>query len=229
MSSTNTKRPEGFDMRAAVTRSMLGWGVVAGPFYLVVGVVHALLRPGFDFARHPLSLLTLGGTGWIQIANLILSGVMTIVAAAGLSRVVAGPARARWVGALTGLYGLAMVASGIFRPDPMDGFPEGTPAGQMTMSTSGMLHFAFGAVAFLSLGVAAIVCAGWFRSRGDGRGRLGSLIAGVIVLAGFLGGAFAGVFALWTAVVVGWAWLALTSIAAYRAAPHPLRNVREAG
>lgn len=225
MSSTNTRRPEGFDMRAAVTRSMLGWGVVAGPFYLIVGVVHALLRPGFDFGRHPLSLLTLGDTGWIQIANLILSGVMSVVAAIGLARVLTGPVRARWTGILVGAYGVSLVASGIFRPDPMDGFPEGTPAGQLTMSASGATHFAFGAVAFVTLGAAAIVCSGWFRSRGQGRAALGSLLAGVIVLAGFFGGAVAGVIALWITVVVGWAWLALVSIAAYRAAPHPLRNV----
>ena len=31
----------------------------------------------------------------------------------------------------------------------------------------------------------------------------------------------AGVVALWAAVVVGWAWLAATSIHLYRAVPHP--------
>jgi hypothetical protein len=36
-----TRRAEGFDMGAAVTRSLLGYGVVAGAFYLVVGLVLA--------------------------------------------------------------------------------------------------------------------------------------------------------------------------------------------
>lgn len=62
MEST-TRNAEGFDSAAAVTRSLLGWGVVAGPFYLVVGLVLALTRPGFDLSRHQLSLLMLGDGG----------------------------------------------------------------------------------------------------------------------------------------------------------------------
>ena len=46
-----------FDRGAAVTRSLLGYGVLAGPFYLAVGLMQAFVRDGFDFARHPLSLL----------------------------------------------------------------------------------------------------------------------------------------------------------------------------
>ena len=42
------------DTGAAVTRSLLGWGVVAGPFYVVVGLVLALTRPGFDLSTHAL-------------------------------------------------------------------------------------------------------------------------------------------------------------------------------
>jgi len=53
------------DRGAAVTRSLLGWGVVAGPFYVVVGVILAITRPGFDLTRHALSLLTLGDLGWL--------------------------------------------------------------------------------------------------------------------------------------------------------------------
>jgi hypothetical protein len=45
----------GFDRRAAVTRSLLGWGVVAGPFYLVFGLILALTRPGFDVGHDALS------------------------------------------------------------------------------------------------------------------------------------------------------------------------------
>ena len=45
------KTTDSFDGRAAATRSFLGWGVVAGPFYLLVAVIHALLKPGFDFSR----------------------------------------------------------------------------------------------------------------------------------------------------------------------------------
>lgn len=45
---TDIEATTGFDRGAAVTRSMLGWGVVAGPFYIVFGLILALTRPGFD-------------------------------------------------------------------------------------------------------------------------------------------------------------------------------------
>ena len=72
------------DRHAAVTRSLLGYGVLAGPFYLVVGLAQALTRDGYDLARHDLSLLANGPWGWIQIANLVVTGLMTIAAAVGI-------------------------------------------------------------------------------------------------------------------------------------------------
>ncbi len=216
-------RAIGFEPGYAVTRSLLGWGVVAGPFYLLVGVVHALLRPGFDFARHPLSLLMLTDTGWIQRANLILTGLMVIAAAVGLGRAAGGWRRARAVTALVAVFGVAMIGSGIFAPDPMPGFP---PGAEVTASVSGILHLVLGAIGFLSLGAAAIVFAGWLRGRGARRAAALSVIAGVVVIVGFVGGGVLSAFpigtlSLWLAVVTGFAWLLAASLFAYRVVPHP--------
>jgi hypothetical protein len=69
-----------------VTKSLLGWGVVAGPLYLAVGVAQALTRDGFDITRHPMSLLSNGALGWIQIANFVVSGLALLAFAVGLRR-----------------------------------------------------------------------------------------------------------------------------------------------
>ena len=50
---------------AAGTRSLLRYGVLVGPFYLALGVIQGLVRDGFDFARHPLSVLANGPGGWV--------------------------------------------------------------------------------------------------------------------------------------------------------------------
>jgi len=76
-------RDTGFDRGAAITRALLGYGVLVGPFYLAVGLVQALVRDGFDLARHPLSLLANGPGGWIQTANFVVSGLMVVAAALG--------------------------------------------------------------------------------------------------------------------------------------------------
>jgi hypothetical membrane protein len=213
---------EHFDGRAAATRSFLGWGVVAGPFYLLVAVIHAVLKPGFDFSKHALSLLMVTDSGWIQRANLILVGLMVIAAGIGFRRAIEGR-RGAWVRSLLAVYGVALIGGGIFAPDPSGGFPAGMDE---TVTTSGLLHLAFGVIGFISLGVAAIVFSGWSRSLGRRSASVLSLIAGVLVLAGFVGGGAlsqisAGVLLLWIAVVAGFAWLLFASVMTYRAVPHP--------
>src|SRR5262245_45757503 len=77
--------------RAALARSPLVFGVVAGPFYLAVGLAQALVRDGFDLMRHPLSVLANGPGGWVQTVNFVLTGLMVLAAAVGMRRAL-GPA-----------------------------------------------------------------------------------------------------------------------------------------
>jgi hypothetical membrane protein len=211
---TATPPDEGFDRASAITRSLLGWGVVAGVFYLVFGLVLALTRPGFDLGRDALSQLLLGEAGWLQGLNLVLSGLMTIAAAVGLWRT---PQWSRTAAVLVGIYGIALVLSAFAAPNRPD-------AGEFTVA--GGLHLGFGAVGFLALGVAAMVAAAWVRRRRS-TGAVWSLVAGVFIIVAFAaGGALSagpgGVALLWLAVLTGWAWLAGVCVAAYRSVPHPV-------
>lgn len=211
----------GFDRAAAVTRSMLGWGVVAGPFYVVVGVVLALSRPGFDLTQDALSLLILGDLGWVQWLNLVLSGLMSVVAAAGLLRT---PGRPRAAAVLVGVYGVCLVLSAVFPPDATDSYPPGTDAGG-EVSTSGLLHLGFGALGFLCMAVAAVLAGSWLARRRPPLARW-SRLAGVAILVSFVAGAAlsqgpAGIALIWLAVLVTWGWLAAVSAVSYRSIPHP--------
>jgi hypothetical membrane protein len=216
--STEAKSADGFNTAAAVTRSLLGWGVVVGPFYLAIGLVLALTRSGFDLAEHQLSLLMLGDSGWMQSTNLIVSGLMVLAAALGFHRALGGSAAA----VLLGVVGLGLVGSGIFPPDPMGGFPPGEPE---VATASGIMHLVFGLVQFLSMAATAFVMARWFKRRGQvGVGRY-SRITGFVVIVGFLGGAAVpttvGVALLWLVVLAEWVWLAVASVYVYRTVPHP--------
>jgi hypothetical protein len=212
-----------FDAHAAVTRSMLGWGVLAGPIYLAVGLLLALTRTGFELREHPLSLLMLGGGGWMQRTNLLLSGLICAVAAVGFRRAMAragSPSRAPLL-----LFGFAigLVGSGIFAPDPVDGFP---PGAESEVTASGLLHLAFGAFQFICLAVACFMTARWIARRGDAGWSRYSRASGVVILLGFVGGAAlsqvpVGIFLLWIAVVAGYAWIAATSVYLWKTVPHP--------
>src|SRR5262245_21334315 len=51
MSTMTTVPANRCDRAGALTRSLLGYGLLAGPFYLVAGLVEALARPGFQLTR----------------------------------------------------------------------------------------------------------------------------------------------------------------------------------
>jgi hypothetical protein len=143
-----------------VTRALLACGLVAGPLYVVVGLVQMLIRDGFDIRRHALSLLSNGELGWIQISNFLLTGLLVIAAAAGMRRVLRGSRGGRWGPLLIGVYGLGLIGAGLFRADPALGFPPGLPADAYgTVSWHGMAHFVSGGIGFLALIAACFVFA----------------------------------------------------------------------
>jgi hypothetical protein len=220
---TGNRQP--FDRPAAVTRSLLGYGPLAGVLYLVSGLTQALTRDGFDLTRHDLSLLANGPLGWMQISTLVLSGLMTVAAAVGVRRALGGT----WGPGLLAGYGLALVAAAVFVADPMDGFPLGTPVGPPAeISTAGLLHMAAGGLGFGCLVAATLVLGRRFAHDGRGGWAVGSRATAVVVLLGFLGVASGStsslaVLGLWIGVVTGWAWLGAVSVHLYRRTPHPKR------
>jgi hypothetical protein len=215
----------GFHQSAAITRSMLGYGVVVGPFYLAVGLIQAFVRDGFSFARHPLSVLANGTGGWIQTANFALSGLMVIAAAMGFWRMPAPRLRAAsW---FLGAYGAFVFAAAIFRADPVDGFPVGTPLGPpTTMTTMGMLHFVVGTLGFVCFAISGFCAVRPLSRRNEKSLARLSLFSGLAILIGFFGGFFipglsSPTAGIWFAVVVGWVWLSALSLKLYRVAPSP--------
>ncbi len=204
-----------------VTRSLLGYGVVAGPFYVTVSLAQALTRDGFRLDEHSWSLLENGSLGWIQITNLILTGLMTIAAAAGLRRAMTAGRGRRWAPLLIAGYGAGMLGGGIFTADPAQGFPVGTPE-VTTVSWHGMLHFLTGGIGFLCLTAACLLLGSRFARAGRTALAWFSRVTGVAFLAAFAGiaGGSHGPAtpAFVAAVLLVWAWLATVSVHFYRAA-----------
>jgi uncharacterized membrane protein YhaH (DUF805 family) len=149
------------------TRSLLACGVLAGPLFIVVGLLQMLARDGFDPIRHPLSLLSVGDLGWVQIANFVVAGALFVAAAVGMRRALrAGPGRT-WGPLLVGVYGAALVMGGVFVADPALGFPPGTPDGiPEQVSWHGAVHTVAPVLASLALGAASLVFARRFAAIG---------------------------------------------------------------
>jgi len=195
------------------TRTLLICGILAGPLYVVVGLIEIAIRPGFDITRHPLSLMSLGDLGWIQIANFLVTGSLVIAGAAGMRRAIAIGRGRTWGPLLVGVYGLGLVAAAFFSADPMNGFPPGTPAGMpATISWHALLQFVSAAIAFFALIAACFVFARRFASERRSGWAAYSVATGVFFFAAFVGNAvgagspsLAVAFAI--AIVLGWTWI----------------------
>lgn len=207
---------------AAITRSLLGWGVVAGPFYLVVGIAQGLLREGFDFSGHALSHLANGPWGWIQTANFVFSGVMVIAAAIGVARALDAKHVIPW---FLAAYGSGLILAAVFPADPVVGFPPGTPQGASnSISTTGLIHFVVAVLGLVALMISCFAAFVTFKRRGESSISRLSLASGIVITLGFFGGPAlgnAGIVGIWIAVATGWAWLAILSLHLYRVSPHP--------
>jgi len=211
-----------------VTKSLLGYGVLAGPFYVAASLAEALTRSGFSLAHDDWSLLADGSRGWIHVLVLVLTGLMTGAAAVGVVR----QRRAERVNAASGwflgVYAAGLVGAGFFVADPAQGFPVGTPPGPtVAPSWHGSLHIAFGGVGFLGLIAACLVLAWQFRRRRQLGWAFFALITGVLFFAAFAGIATGGastsaaVLTFTAAVILAWTWLALVSVHLYRRAATP--------
>jgi len=150
---------------------------------------------------------------------------MVVAAAVGFKRVL-GPKSLAASGFL-GAFGASMIVAAVFRADPVDGFPVGTPVGPpSSISTMGLVHFIAGTLGFISLAVSCFFAArAMSRRKAPSMTRL-SVLSGLAVVLGFFGGFLipgisVGTLGIWFAVVVGWAWLAVMSLHLYRAAPDP--------
>ncbi|MGY1617959.1 DUF998 domain-containing protein [Geodermatophilus sp. SYSU D00691] len=222
MTATTAARTTACDPRTAVTRSLLGYGALAGPLYVTVSLAQAVTREGFDLRRHAWSLLANGPLGWIQVTNLVVTGAMVVAFAVGVRRSLAGGPGARWAPRLVGAYGASLVAAGLFRADPALGFPAGTPDGVGEVTWHGTTHLAAGAVGFSCLAAACFLLARRYAAEGRRRSSTVSRVVGIVLLAGFAGmaasgGSTAGTLGFTAAVVLTWAWLAAVAVDRYRA------------
>ena len=150
------------------TRILLLGGVAATPLFVTIWAVQAVTREGVRPTFHPMSLLTLGDAGWVQIVNFVLTGMLVIGGGIGLGRALETGRLTRWAAVLIVLMGSGLVIAGIFATDAGAGFPAGAPAGAPEMTWHGAVHqagFILTQLAFVTAGIVLAVRFGRSRER----------------------------------------------------------------
>lgn len=88
--------------------TLLVVGVAGGVVFNLTWFVEGLVRPGYDAVREPVSALSLGGAGWVQVADFVLFGVVGCVNAFGWRPTLAPGSGAVWYPRLRFVVGLAI-------------------------------------------------------------------------------------------------------------------------
>lgn len=186
MSHLKTTTPGAAQETSAVpprTARLLTCGIVAGPLFLVVWALQAFTRDGFDPSRHPISLLSLGDLGWVQIANFVVTGSLFVVCAVGMRRALHPGPGGVWGPRLVGALGAGLVVAGVFLTDAGAGFPAGAPAGAPDMTWHGALHELGYIIVMLSWTAACFVLRRRFAALGErGTARLCVLSVAAVLL-----------------------------------------------
>ena len=216
MDQTATAR--GFTNSVDRTAFLLGCGSVAGFLFIAVSFALAFSRSGYEFSEHPLSLLSLGDFGWVQILNFVVVGGLFLACAFGMRDALGQENGGIWIPRLLGVFGACVVAGGILLTDPAFGFPAGAPVGQAKeMSWHGVGHAIAFPLGFVALVASFFVFARRYR-RARERGWAAACVAiGVVVfvlsmwpnLADSPEGRFA---PLWAAMVLAFGWVSIMAI-----------------
>ncbi|HTO09821.1 MAG TPA: DUF998 domain-containing protein [Myxococcota bacterium] len=199
------------------TRALIACGVVAGPMYVIVTLIQALTRDGFDLRYHRFSWLTAGDLGWIQQSNMVLVGALTIVLAIGVRRAMPGGPGSVWVPRLLALLGGAYIVGGLLTADPVVGFPPGTTAELAQKTWHGIAQNASRSASTLFLIAASLVTARWFGAQ-ERRGWAwfyATAIPGAFALLSAVGLAIGGNPTALAFLMTPWIWVTALAIHLY--------------
>lgn len=199
-----------------LNKLLLIGGAVSTPLFFAVAIFQMFTRTGFDISRHAISSLTLGDLGWIQIANFIVTGSLAVLTGIGIRGLLRSDKGSVLGALLIAIYGIGMIAAGLFRPDPGQGFPPGAPEGIPTsMSSNAAIHSLAFFMAFICLVAACFVFASRFAAIGDRIWNIYCIATGIIspllIAAGMVINIGIGVF-MGFAGLVGFGWVSALSL-----------------
>ena len=152
-----TEKDYATDQRT-VTRFLIAGGAIGPLLFILVFLIEGATRPGYSAWHNYVSSLSLSDQGWMQVANFLVCGILTLGFAVGLRQVLQTGRGSVWGPLLLGIFSVALIVAGLFVTDPSLGYPPGTH-GSGPQTLHGTIHGLAGLIAFSSLPIASFVMA----------------------------------------------------------------------
>lgn len=192
---------------------------IAGPLVFIVSFcIQGIFKKDYSALRYPISSLSIGENGWIQIVTFIISGLLIFL----FSIAVKKKLNNKLVAALFALAGVGLISAGIFTTDPVFGFPENMPFKKIPFTLHGKLHTWFSLLVFIGIPLNCFLMSKYFSSIKVWGWKYYSLATGIIMLILFLftGIAFNQLWGLQAVagllqrlcVITGFVWISLFAI-----------------
>ncbi len=227
--------------QSPVTTFLITCGAIGPLLFILVFLIEGATRPGYSAWRNYVSSLSLSDQGWMQIANFLVCGLLSLCFAIGLRQVLRSGRGSIWGPLLLGLFGLSLIVAGLFVTDPSLGYPPGTHGGG-PQTLHGTVHGFNGLIVFSLLPAASFVLARRFAGDPNWKGWAPySIITGVLVVVFFIASTAAsvlderGIFPgaptgllQRIGIIVGWGWIALLALRLLRQMRSPDSSARDA-
>jgi hypothetical protein len=142
------------------TFALIACGTFGGILFTTAYLIEGATRSGYVALQQPISALSLGPGGWVQQANFIVFGILTIISAFGWRAALAPGRGALWYPLLKAVSGLGLIMDGIFSQDAGRGYPPGAPT--LPITVAGQIHNIAAYICVSSIALGAFVLAARF-------------------------------------------------------------------
>ena len=163
--------------------TLLILGLASSVMFTATYLVAGALRPGYDWLRQPISALSLGPGGGVQITDFVVFGVLGCLTAFAWRPTLSPGIGAVWIPRLMLLAAVALIGTGVFTQDPALGFPGGVPS-LATPSIHALIHILVSSLSLATTITGLFLLARRFTREAHWRGwGTAAALAGVLMMA----------------------------------------------
>jgi hypothetical membrane protein len=166
---------------------LLALGALCAPVFIVTLFIEGFTRAQYNWLRFPISSLSIGPQGWMQITNFIITGSLIVLLGMGLRLSLEPHARGSvWGPIVVAIAGVGLIGAGVFVSDPVFGYPPDQPLVLKQFTTHGHFHDFFSMFWFIGLPTACVVLARRFLGLGETGWAVYSILSGIGMLVFFV-------------------------------------------